>query len=124
VWGTRVVTVRGAPAWRFGPLPFVVAAGATAVCTVGAVVMGANTLATYAEFRGLTQGDARAPMLAARGEGQRFATNVLVGAAVVGAVVTVVLFTRTDFAPRAPDVDVALAPRPEGGAEGAVRVRF
>lgn len=120
----RVVDVRLAERGRMGPAWFFVSAGATAALGTSAVIMGANTLATRAAFERLVREDPRAQQLADTGSTQRLITNVLLGATAVGVVITSVLFLRTDFGARRTRVDVAVAPRPEGGAEGAVGVRF
>jgi hypothetical protein len=111
---------------RMTPVPFAAAAGATVVSGVLMAIFGAMTQSTHAQFAMLTQEDPRATELSQAGTTQRTLTNVFVATtAIFGAatVATAILFFRSSSA-NASRIDIAAGPRPEGGAEGMVRVRF
>jgi hypothetical protein len=122
---SRVATVHVGTG-HMTPVPFAAAAGLTIVSGGLMAVFGALTQSTHAEFAMLTQEDPRALELSQTGTTYRTLTNVFVGTtAVFGAatVVTAILFFRSSAANQS-RIDVAAGPRPEGGAEGAIRIRF
>ncbi len=122
----RVATVHLSSGQRPSIVPFVAFAGLTVASGVAMAVMGVVTQSTSAEFQTLTMDDPRAAALSETGVMQRTVTNVLIGTTVafgIGAAVTGFLYFRA--AGRASStLDIAYAPRLEGGGEAVVRVRF
>ena len=122
----RVAVIHvGSP--RMSPLPFVAAAGLTIASGVLMGVFGGLTQSTRAEFDALTIDQRmRAEELASQGNTQRTLTNVFVGTTVgfgIATVVTGILYFRSGNN-AAGRIDVAAGPRPEGGGEASIRVRF
>lgn len=120
----RVVRVQLGERRGWGFVPLAIAGGATLLFGTAALITGVNTLTTHDEFESLNPNDPRAEDVAARGVALRTATNVLLGATLISGIVSVVFFTQTGLVVPRAQVDVALTPRPEGGAEGGLRVRF
>ena len=84
-----------------GPGYFGAAAVVTGVLVGGAVVFGALTLQTDAEFQSRSQTDPDVDALASRGHAFATTADILGIGAVIAGAVAIVLFTRTEFTQRA-----------------------
>ncbi len=120
----RVVTAHLArEAGGMRPVIFAAGMAATVAAGLGAVVTGALTLSTRAEFLSLYHDDPQAADVAARGAGLRTATNVLLVATGVLAIGTTIVLTQTRFRRTESTVSLSVAGRPDA-AMATVLVHF
>ncbi len=125
---TRTVTVRLQRDTRPSPVPVIVAGGVALGAGIASIVMAQVTLGTWNRFQMVGTQNPDSPetaMLSSTGTTQRTITNVLLVVTGVGVAATIGLFVQNRVAtPPDSTAAIAFAPRPEGGADAAVRVRF
>ena len=108
----RVVLARSSrgppPAWFWGT------AGLSAALTIGAVTTGILTTVKRDEFTSLYRDDPAAVELAEKGNNLALATDVLIGAAIAGAVASYLLYRATTFGEHQSTGDLRFGVAPTG----------